>query len=186
MDPKTIFIRYFGAQTTPIDAVRPTLWNPAVDPTAYAGDGVAHQSAILEQYKLYAEMADRVSARRSLTNTFFLTLNTAIFAVIGAFWKDRPAASSWLLVFPLVAFVVQCAAWFFLVRSYRQLNSAKYAVIGALEERLPASPYWKAEWKALGEGKDKAKYWPLTHLEQWVPIVFAATYLAGFITAIAA
>ena len=186
MDPKTIFVRNFSAQTTSIDAVRPTLWNPAVDSADYVGDGAAHQSAILEQYKLYAEMADRVSARRSLTNTFFLTLNTAIFAVIGAFWKDRPTASPWLLVFPLVALVVQCGAWFFLVRSYRQLNSAKYTVIGALEERLPASPYWKAEWKALGEGKDKAKYWPLTHLEQWIPTIFAAIYLAGFITAVAA
>jgi hypothetical protein len=183
---KAIFVRYFGAQTTPIDAVRPTLWNPAVDPAGYAGDGAAHQSAILEQYKLYVEMADRVSARRSLTNTFFLTLNTSIFAAVGAFWRDRPTSSSWLLVFPVVALVVQCGAWFFLVRSYRQLNSAKYTVIGVLEEQLPASPYWEAEWKALGERKDKVKYWPLTHLEQWIPTIFAATYLAGFIAAVAA
>ncbi|MER6244337.1 RipA family octameric membrane protein [Streptomyces griseorubiginosus] len=179
------WVRYFGAETTPIDVVRPNLWNPSVGPGAYTGDGAAYQDAVLEQYKLYAEMADRVSARRSFTNTFFLTLNTAIFAVIGTFWKDRPTASPWLLLFPLVALIVQCGAWFFLVRSYRQLNSAKYTVIGVLEERLPASPYWSAEWKALGEGKNRAKYWPLTHLEQWVPAAFAATYLAGFIASVA-
>lgn len=56
----------------------------------------------------------------------------------------------------------------------------KYAVIGALE-RLPASPYWRAEWKALGEGKNNAMYCPLTHLEQWVPCVFALTYVCGFV-----
>jgi hypothetical protein len=134
---------------------------------------------------MYAEMADRVSARRSLTNTFFLTLNTAIFAGIGALLKDPRQVSAWFLVFPLVALLVQCFAWYFLVRSYRQLNSAKYTVIGALEERLPASPYWSAEWKALGEGKDKSKYWPLSHLEQWVPALFAATYVATFIAVIA-
>ena len=65
----------------------------------------------------------------------------------------------WYFLF--VALLVQCGAWFLLVRSYRQLNSAKYIVIGVLEERLPGSPYWNAEWKALGEGKDKAKYWPI-------------------------
>lgn len=106
--------------------------------------------------------------------------------MIGVFWKDRPATSPWLLVLPLLALLIQCVAWFFLVHSYRQLNSAKYIVVGALEERLPASPYWKAEWRALGEGKDKAKYWPMTHLEAWIPAIFAAAYLVGFIAAVAA
>jgi hypothetical protein len=180
MDTLLIFKRYFGAETTPIEDVRPRLWNAAND----SSEGHEDRATILEQYKLYVEMADRISARRSLTNTFFLTLNTAIFAAIGALWKNRLTFSSWLLVFPLLALLVQCGAWFLLVRSYRQLNSAKYIVIGALEERLPASPYWKAEWKALGEGKDKAKYWPMTHLEQWVPVIFAATYIAAFIAAV--
>jgi hypothetical protein len=40
----------------------------------------------LEQYKIYVEMADRISARRGMTNTFFLTLNTAIFTAVGVFW----------------------------------------------------------------------------------------------------
>jgi hypothetical protein len=181
MDALLILSRYFGTETTPIEDVRPTVWNTAAGPP----DSDKDRAAALEQYKLYVEMADRISARRGLTNTFFLTLNTAIFAAIGAVWKGRLTFPAWLLVFPLVALLVQCSAWFFLVRSYRQLNSAKYTVIGVLEERLPASPYWKAEWKALGEGKDKAKYWPMTHLEQWVPVIFAATYLAAFIAAAA-
>jgi hypothetical protein len=177
----TSFRKYVGSATTPLEDVRPTLWNIPAQANGISADNARQQAAILEQYKLYVEMADRISARRSLTNTFFLTLNTTIFAAIGMFWSDHPAGASWLLTFPLVAVVVQCGAWFFLVRSYRQLNSAKYTVIGVLEERLPASPYWSAEWKALGEGKDKAKYWPLTHLEQWVPITFAGAYVGGFI-----
>jgi hypothetical protein len=138
----------------------------------------------MEQYKLCVEMADRVSARRALANTFFITLNTGVFTVLGVFWKDRPAGSTWLLAFPAVVLIAQCLAWFWLLRSYRQLNSGKYAVIGALEELLPTSPYWQAEWRALGQGHDKTKYWPLTHLEQWVPLLFGAAYLGGFITAI--
>jgi hypothetical protein len=139
------------------------------------------QQIILEQYRLYVELADRVSARRSLANTFFLTLNTAIFAAIGLLWKNPPEGSPWLGVFPLAALMLQCLVWFWIIRSYRQLNAGKWAVVGALEERLPASPWWRAEWTALGEGKDPSRYWPLTHVEQWVPLLFASAYLGGFL-----
>lgn len=135
---------------------------------------------------MYVEMADRVSARRGLANTFFLTFNSAVFTLIGAFWTARPHAASALLIIPVLVLMAECLAWFWLIRSYRQLNAAKYAVVGALEERLPASPYWRGEWKALGEGKDPARYLPLTHLEEWVPLIFAIAYLSGFIAILAA
>ncbi len=169
-----------------IEEIRLHLWNADVDAASYGDTGERYQSAILEQYKLYVEMADRISARRGLANTFFLTLNTTIFTVIGVFWKDRPNASVWILLFPLVVLLGQCFAWFSLVRSYRQLNAAKYAVVGAIEERLPASPYWRAEWLALGAGKDRLRYVPVTHLEQWVPALFGACYLGGFLAVVIA
>src|SRR3954452_21348561 len=108
------------------EQIRDRLWNDAVGPVNYKDAGEKSQAAILDQYKLYVEMADRVSQRRGLTNTFFLTLNTAIFTVIGVFWKDKPSGFAWLLVFPLIIAVGQCAAWWWLVRSYRLLNGAKY------------------------------------------------------------
>lgn len=166
------------------DEDRANLWNPDVDAATYSEAGEKYQAAVLEQYKLYVEMADRISARRAAANTFFLTLNTAVFTVFGTFWAAKPESAPWWLTLPLVALLVECAAWFYLVRSYRQLNSAKYEVIGRLEERLPASPYWKAEWAALGHGRDRSRYWPLTHLEQWVPVLFAGVYVAGFVVAI--
>jgi drug/metabolite transporter (DMT)-like permease len=161
--------------------VRPTLWNGHIGALSYDAQSEKYRTAILEQYKIYVEMADRVSARRALANTFFLTLNTAVFTAIGVFWNRRPEASAWWLLFPLVVLLGQCTAWFWLIRSYRQLNAAKWTVVGALEEQLPASPYWSAEWKAVGEGDDPSKYWPLTHLEQWIPVLFAACYLGGFL-----
>jgi hypothetical protein len=167
-----------------LEDVRPNLWNADVDTASYSAENEKYQAAVLEQYKIYVEMADRISARRGLANTFFLTVNTAVFTIIGVFWKDRPQATTWLLMLPLIVLLGQCLAWFWLIRSYRQLNAAKWIVVGALEERLPASPYWRAEWKAVGEGRDPSKYWPLSHLEQWVPMLFAACYLAGFLAVI--
>jgi hypothetical protein len=167
------------------DDVSGRLWNAGVSDTDYAAAGEKYQDAILQQYKLYVEMADRISGRRALANTFFLTLNTSIFTVFGVALLEKPVVTQWRLVIPLAALLAECAAWFYLVRSYRQLNTAKYKVVGALEERLPASPYLKAEWTALGEGKDTSKYWPLTHLEQWIPVLFGVIYFAGFIVAVA-
>jgi hypothetical protein len=163
-----------------LEVARVDLWNAGITAASFQGADEKYQAAILEQYKLYVEIADRVSARRALANTFFLTLNTTVFTTIAVFWKDRPQASVWLLSFPLIVLLGQCLGWFWLIRSYRQLNTGKWAVVGALEERLPASPYWRAEWRALGQGKDPSKYWPLTHLEQWIPVLFAACYLGGF------
>ncbi|WP_419150647.1 RipA family octameric membrane protein [Nocardia vinacea] len=64
---------------------------------------------------------------------------------------------------------------------HRVHNSAKYLVVGALEERLPASPFWRAEWWSLGEGKNRALYWPLSHIEQSVPRLFGLVYVSGFL-----
>lgn len=182
---KQFLERYFGAGpvATPSE-IRATLWPPEPIPADAAlaeGATVVYSHALLEQYKIYVEMADRISARRGLTNSFFLTLNSSIFTALAFLLANRPHVSSWLLIFPTIVFATQSMTWFWLVRSYRQLNSAKYAVVGALEERLPASPYWRAEWKALGAGEDPARYWPISHLEQWVPILFAITYVGGFI-----
>ncbi|MFG2140168.1 hypothetical protein [Streptomyces sp. NPDC048650] len=160
------------------------LWNEGVSPSDYADSTDTYQGAILEQYKLCVEMADRVSSRRNLTNTFFLTLNTAVVAAVaatsGANW---PGGSMWVLLAGLVILLTQCLAWFVITRSYRQLNAAKYAVIGALERKLPAFAYSDAEWGALGEGRDWRRYVPLTYVEQVVPLIFSVTYIVGFVAA---
>jgi len=170
-------VKQFFVETSVPDAVDlgDKLWNADADATRQ------DMQLVIEQYKLYVELADRVSARRSTANTFFLTLNTAVFTAIGVFWKDPPTASPRLGIFPAAVLVLQCLVWFWIIRSYRQLNAGKWAVVGAFEERLPASPWWAAEWEALAEGKDPSRYWPLTHIEQWVPFLFAVAYIGGFL-----
>lgn len=161
--------------------VAQSLWNSGVTPADFSEANDRYNSAIMEQYKLYVELADRVSVRRGIANTFFLTLNTAVFAAVGVAWESRPEAPPAVAAVPLAILVVQCFVWFWVIRSHRQLNSAKWAVVGAFEQRLPASPWWGAEWKALGEGERPDRYWPLTHVEQWVPVIFGAAYIAGFV-----
>ncbi|WP_329386145.1 DUF1622 domain-containing protein [Streptomyces sp. NBC_01351] len=166
-----------------MDNLDDRLWNKRVTPADYAHNSEKYQAAVLDQYKTYVEMADRVSSRRSLANTFFLSLNTAVVAAVattttGTTWQDVS------LLAPLAGLIIlltQCLTWFVTVRSYRQLNAAKFAVIAALEKKLPAFVYSEAEWHVLGEGKNWRQYLPLTHVEQWVPLIFAAAYVLGFV-----
>jgi hypothetical protein len=166
------------------DPVIEGLWNSSVLPDDY-GINKQYTDHIFEQYKLFIEMADRVSSRRNIANTFFLTLHTFLITAASFLYEKGPKVSFvWFNLFPLVALLILCYVWHRLILSYRQLNEAKYKVIGEYERRLPSSPYWSAEWKALGEGKNAQLYKPLTDLENWVPKFFAVIYIVGTITII--
>jgi hypothetical protein len=160
------------------------LWTTEVDRSAYDGPGEKYQAAILEQYKIYVEMADRLSARRAVANTFFLTLNTGIFTLVGVFWTTRPDATVTWLALPFMALLLQCGAWFWLLRSYRGLNRVKYRVIGQFEERLPASPFWRAEWDGGRRHDSLLRNASLSGVEQVLPIFFALLYAAGVVIAL--
>lgn len=161
------------------------LWSDIGDNSQYKIDPSLYQTHILEQYKIYVEMADKISERRNLTNVFFLSVNTTLITLFSYVFKSTSEINpKWMFVFPVLAMCLLCFVWWHLLRSYRQLNSAKYKVIGELERQLPASPYWSAEWKYLGEGKDTKKYFPLTHLEHFVPIIFGFLYLSVYIMTI--
>jgi hypothetical protein len=65
-------------------------------------------------------MADRVSARRALANTFFLTANTGVAALLAG------TSPRWYLPEAGIALAI---AWWGLLQSYRALNQPKFEVI---------------------------------------------------------
>jgi hypothetical protein len=148
--------------------------------------GVHYQDHLLEQYKLYVQMADKISDRRQSANNFFLTVNTAVLAFLGIVVTPIVGASSpsaidgrplpWALVIS-AAGVILCYFWYRLVRSYTDLNTGKFKVVQALESKLPSSPY-DAEWEAVGRSKNPKLYLPFTDIETRIPWVFLALYVA--------
>ncbi|MDE0199668.1 MAG: hypothetical protein OXK78_15800 [Caldilineaceae bacterium] len=138
--------------------------------------GSEYDEHLFEQYKICVEMADRVSARRMLANSFFAGVHTTLAIAFTVLLKEKVLQSSLLIFVPLVALLLLCYLWWSVVNSYRQLNSGKYKVVLALEQMLPVAPY-HAEWIALGEGKDRKLYRPLTYEEKWVPVCFGVLYL---------
>ena len=146
--------------------------------------GEQYKSHLLEQYKLYVEMADRISARRQTANSFFLSINTAIIALIGYvnFGSKTTTDYYWLVS---AAGAVSCYAWYRLIRSYRDLNSAKFKVVHEMEQMLPFAPY-DTEWEKVGRGKDPKLYLPFTHIEIVIPWVFFVIHTLILLKAIIA
>lgn len=138
--------------------------------------GPARQGHVLEIYKMYVDMADRISARRERANAFFVTVNAAFIALLA---KETVTASairaSWSTYAIPIAGVTLCYLWKSIIRSYRDLNSAKFRVVHAMELQLPIRPY-DAEWECLGRGTDKRLYRPITHMERGVPFLFMTLY----------
>lgn len=132
---------------------------------------------LLEQYKTYVEMADRISARRSETNKFFISLLTALLAIV-SLTVDNDAFKEYQGFVFIVVSIMGLALnviWYVNIRSYRQLNSGKFKVIHEMESKL-AFPCYQKEWKILGEGQESKKYLQLTRVERFVPFVLAVPY----------
>jgi hypothetical protein len=136
-----------------------------------------------EIYKIAVEMADRISGRRGLANSFFLTINTTVLGLLGT------QVASWYLA---VAGIVLCVSWWALLKSYRDLNWAKFEIILAMEKNLPARMY-ADEWALLRKDRVRfglspaalrpwlEQYRELGIIERTVPWVFVLVYLAEIV-----
>lgn len=150
---------------------RSALFNEIVDGQEYPHNEKWY-SHLLDQYKIYVEMADRISNRRATANSYFLSVNSAILGFVGYLSTKDTEQYLWLLA---VAGIALSVLWEALITSYRNLNTAKFAVIHKIEKRLPISPY-EAEWEAMGRGKNPKLYRPISHIELGVPYVFIALH----------
>jgi len=136
------------------------------------------QKTLFEQYKLYVEMADRISQRRAQTNQFYITILSALVIILSFIVGNHLYSKILHLVIVVVAVVgmLLCIIWYYNIESYKQLNSGKFKVIHEMEATLPYAAY-KREWEILGEGKKKRTYFPLTHIEKYLPLVMAGLYI---------
>jgi hypothetical protein len=136
--------------------------------------GDKYRDHLLEQYKLFVQTSQQVSERRQNANNFLLTLNSSLVTLfvisLSSFGHHR-----WNALIPFTGLFV-CFIWHSLVESYKDLNTAKFEVIHELEDQLPVALF-RYEWHVCGHGKDKDKHVPLTHLERWIPWMFAMLYV---------
>ena len=144
--------------------------------------GGSFRSDLLEQYKLYVQSAENVSARRVASSRYLLTLNAALVALYGI-QSAGFGQSYWTLLVPIIGLPVSLL-WYLIIKSHADLNRVKFDVIHQLEEHLPAAIY-KYEWQLAEEGKGKS-YRAVTTIERWIPILFAVLHVGLMIMIILA
>jgi hypothetical protein len=161
-------------------------------------DSDKYHDQLLEQYRIYVEMADKISERRATANNFFLSVNGFLLSVLGILPQFTTTLAEFNLVWvPVVAVagMVFCRTWIQSIRNYAKLNEVKFTIIGEIEKKLPVKPYL-TEWEYLprdGEVKEKveqgvkskvSKYFPLTRLETkvpWVCMILYGVIIAGWV-----
>jgi len=134
--------------------------------------GDSFRTDLLEQYKLYVQSAENVSARRVASSNYLLTLNTALVALYGL-QSASFGESYWTLLVPVIGISVSLL-WLLIIKSHADLNRVKFDVIHEFEQHLPAAMY-KYEWQLAGGGQGKA-YRAVTTTERWIPGLFAVLH----------
>ena len=134
--------------------------------------GESFNADLLEQYKLYVQSAENVSARRVASSRYLLTVSAAIVALYGL--QSASLGETYLtLLVPLIGIPVSIL-WYLIIKSHANLNSVKFEIIHELEQHLPAAVY-SYEWKLAEEGRGKS-YKAVTTIEQWIPVLFGALH----------
>ena len=134
--------------------------------------GDSFNAHLLEQYKLYVQSAENVSARRVASNRYMLTLSAAIVALYGLLYANFNVGAS-ALILPPVGFAVSLV-WVEIIKSHVALNEIKFKIVHELEEHLPASVY-KHEWRLAEEGRGET-YREVSQIEELVPWAFAVLH----------
>ena len=135
--------------------------------------GDSFGSDFLEQYKLYVQSADNVSARRVASSRYLLTLNAALVALFGV-QSANFGQGYWTLLIPVMGIVVSLLCYL-IIKSHADLNRVKFDVIHELEQHLPAAIY-RYEWNLAEEGQS-TMYRAVTKIGRWITILFAGLHL---------
>ena len=139
--------------------------------------GDSFSTDLLEQYKLYVQSAENVSARRVSSGRYLLTVNAALVALYG-FQSTNPSQIYWLIPVSVVGIIVSILS-FNIIKSHSDLNKVKFEVILKLEQHLPAALY-DYEWQIVKEGRGN-KYRPVSYIEMGIPLVFLALHFIVFL-----
>ena len=132
----------------------------------YKGD---YDATVLEQWKTCVEMANSNTEKRTNANNIFITINSALFAVI-TFALDYKS-----ILLSAIGIIV-CILWLNTIKSYRKLSDVKFAIVNEIEKLLPLSPFTH-EWSEL----QATRYVGLTKIEKILPWLFLVLYVVSIL-----
>ena len=134
-------------------------------------------NVLIEQYKLYVEMMDRISSRRSTIGNYYLSLVVGIIGILSMIIEKKYFANNNMVIYIIgILGLIICIIWFINILSYKQINSLKFKVIEEMENDLPYQCYTR-EWEILKSGSNKFRYTRLSFIERIVPLFLSLLFL---------
>ena len=143
---------------------------------------------LIEQYEIYVEMTDRLSARRMVVNNFFTTLMSAsavAYTVGPNYFKDTGLDAPFQMGIALASCLF-AILWRQTIVHYKELAAAKFAVIQDIELLLPAQAY-TAEYMYFSRDQVANKNWlfgTLSEMEAVIASIAAIVSGLGFLLGI--
>jgi hypothetical protein len=167
---------------------RPRQVTSSVHERPYRYDDDKYFAHLLDQYALYVEMVDRLSARRVLVNNTFITLMGAGAIAYAAAPNNFPGGFGVFFQLGVTfACILIAVLWRETIVHYKQLSIAKFKVIHEMEELLPAQLY-KTEMKYFDEELSKRRLrigrkfaQSLSQIEMSIPLLAVFVSAVGFI-----
>ena len=134
-----------------------------------------------EEYKFFSDGTQQLAERRQTATEVYLSVNTAIFALIAFLLKDAGLEGRLLALLTLPLFAVgvfACFVWYKLIYRYKCLIGWRYEQLMAMEKVLPDSyqMYSKEKEQFFTTQKGKEKF-GFSRLEMWLPQVILALYI---------
>lgn len=144
----------------------------------------ADQAALVEIYKLHAELAEQAATSREGLNKLYTGMVSSIIAASVLFQRFAPGAeTAWVL--PCLGVVV-AICWMLSLDSVTGRLSAKHAVLVDLESRLPFD-FFRKENERFDKGGFVRRKWSSALMPTffllvclgWLGVVLAPTFSSG-------
>jgi hypothetical protein len=143
-----------------------------------------------EEYKFFAESTQHLSERRQATTQTYLTVNTAIFAILAFLVKDAGFRGWELAAVSLPVFavgVLACWIWRSIISQNMSLIGWRYGQLQAMERAMPDSyQMYVKEYEGFYQTQPTTKRISFSGKEIWLPhlcLVLYAIYGVGLLGA---
>lgn len=140
---------------------------------------------LLEQYKQYTDIADRITQRRDQANVFYFSLVSALFAFISYIFQKGTINANNAIILAVISALgaLICSSWYLYVMSKKELKRVKYRVISEMEKCLPY-PCYTREKQMIDEGRTNGKYTAVRAIEAYIPAILAMAYVVLLVYAV--
>jgi hypothetical protein len=134
-----------------------------------------------DEYKFFAEATAELASRRQNATEVYLSVNTAVFALIAFLLKDVGIEGRLLALLALPLFAVgvfACAVWYKLIYRYKCLIAWRYEQLMQMESALPDSHrMYTKEWTDFFQPHEAKQKFGFSTLEVWLPRVILVLYV---------